>query len=177
MDARMTGGWWRRNALALGVLVVLVPGTAATIAFTSWGEWGAAHPTRPITVPLGETVSFAGATIGEANAVFDHDVDGTPNGARVVAVTLEIDPQGRELSCASPTLREVGGSQRQWGEASFDLDRPYDPDRVGYCDPDTVTAYTLSVDYLVPEDASGPFALEFSTSVALPEYLRIVVEP
>lgn len=177
MDARMTRGWWRRNALALGVLVVLVPGTAATIAFTSWGEWGAAHPTRPVAVSLGETISFSGSTIGEAQAVFDDDVDGTPNGARVVAVTLEIDPEGREFSCSTPTLREVGGSQRQWAEASFDLDRAYDPERVGYCDSELVTAYTLSLDYLVPADASGPFVLEFSTGPALPEYLRIAVEP
>ncbi|KRA24647.1 hypothetical protein ASD65_09665 [Microbacterium sp. Root61] len=173
----MTRGWWRRNALALGVLVVLAPATAAAISFTAWNSWDEGHPTRPITVPLGSSVVFSGSQIADAQARFDGEVDGTPAGARVVSVTIEIDPQDREFHCASPTLREVSGAQRQWEEASFELDRPYDEDRVTYCDPDLRAPYTLSLDYLVPEDASGPFALEFSTAEALPEYLRLLLEP
>ena len=86
-------------------------------------------------------------------------------------------PADEPISCLSPLLRETGGAQRQWDEASFELDRDYDPSLKTSCDSELPIRYSLTLDYLVPADATGPFALELSTGDALPQFVRLVVEP
>lgn len=168
-------GWWRSNAVALGALVVLVP---ATYAALTWNEWSSVlqnTPSQAITVQPGDTLEYAGASVGPVSAEFTELPD-APQGARVVTVTMRIDPGDPVLRCQSPELHEIGGLQRQW-DADDDLGREWDADRWTFCDPDATGPYDLLLDYVVPDDVSGPFTVTLSATSALPEFVSAVVEP
>jgi hypothetical protein len=168
-------GWWRANAVALGALVVLVPVTTLAVGWNEWWGYYSGRPSVPLTVEPGESVTYAGATVGPATAGFT-DRPLAPEDARVVSVRVQVDPDGLGYSCSSPVLREVGGAQRQWNAASaYELDPERDFDLREFCDPETAAPYALDVDYLVPLDASGPFTVELSAEN--PEFARLVVEP
>jgi hypothetical protein len=176
MERTMTGGWWRRNAIPLAVAAVLLPVTAGVVAFNEWSEWDLGHGTKPVTVDPGESARYAGATIGPARAELSTD-PAAPAGTRVVSATVLVAPGDDPLGCQSPRLRELNGAGRQWDEASFALETDFDADRLTFCDPERPYRYSLTLDYLVPEDATGPFAIELESPDALPQYLRLVVEP
>lgn len=169
----MTRGWWRRNAIPLGVIAVLAPVTAAAVSLTAWQDLTSV---RRVVVAEGDTAAYGRAEVGIASAHFD-EVGGIPHGARVVAVEIDIDPGGTAFPCSAPLLYEATGAHRQWQDSTMSLDRPYDPDRVTYCDGSRTDPYTLSLDYLVPEDATGPFELEVSSTDGLPERLRLQIAP
>lgn len=173
----MTRGWWRRNAIALVAVAVLAPATAAAISVNVWTARNSGRPTQPIAVAAGDAVDYAGLTVGDARARFEEGLEGTPNGARVVAVTIEVDPHGAGTLCGGLTLSEVGGAHRQWANLARDLGRPYDPERITSCREDAVTPYTLSIDYLVPDDAAGPFSVNLFVTDALPRFALFTVEP
>lgn len=182
MDERMTMGWWRRNAVALAAVAVLVPATAAAISVNVWSEFDSGRPSRPIPVAQGSTAAYAGARVGDASARFDDEVEGVPRGARVVAVTVDVDPppvdpDARFGFLCTLTLRESTGAHRAWKDASLSVDRPYDAERVTSCDPAVAEPYTLSMDFLVPEDAMGPFDVDFAVAGALPSVVRLAIEP
>jgi hypothetical protein len=172
----MTRGWWRRNAVSLVAIAVLVPVTVGAVAVNEWSAHDLAHATKPITVQPGDSTIYDGAQIGPARADFTAAA-GAPSGTRVVSATVLITPGEEPLSCVSPTLREVGGAKRQWNEASFELDREYDAEAKTSCDSALPIRYSLTLDYLVPDDAAGPFAIELSTGDALPRFVSLVVEP
>lgn len=174
MGAPVTG-WWRSNAVALGALMVLVP---ATYAAVTWNEWSAVlqnSASQAITVEPGDHAEYAGATVGPASADFTELPD-APEGARVVTVTLHIDPGSDPLQCTKPELREIGGHQRQW-DLREDLGREWDPDRHTFCDSEAESSYELLMDYLVPADAAGPFVVELKSVAGWPEFVRAVVDP
>ena len=166
--------WLRRNAVALIVVAVLLPVTAAAVSLNAWQDLLA---TTTTTVPSGETVRFGTADVGDARARFDGTVDELPQGTRVVATQIDIDPRGEDFTCFAPVLRETTGAGREWNDSTSSLDRPYNPDRVTYCTSDEHAPYTLEVDYLVPDDADGPFVLELSSSSVPSEKLLLAVAP
>jgi len=166
--------WLRRNAVALVAVAVLLPGTAAAVSLNAWQDLLA---TTTTTVAPGETARLGAADVGDARARFDSGVEGIPRGTRVVAARIDIHPRGEEFTCFVPTLREIGGAGREWNDSTMSLDRPYDAERATYCDADEKAPYTLEIDYLVPDDAEGPFVLELSSSSAFGEELLLVVEP
>ncbi|MFD4960102.1 hypothetical protein [Microbacterium sp. NPDC058389] len=180
-------GWWRSNAVALGALIVLVPATYAALTWNEWSSVLQGSPSQAITVEPGDTVKYAGATVGPASAEFT-ELPSVPQGAHVVTVTLHIDPGKHSkpgkpgkptnppISCSSPELHEIGGLERQWN-ANDDLGREWDPDRWTFCDSDATGPYDLLLDYLVPVDVSGPFTVKLSSGVAVPEFVSAVVEP
>lgn len=167
-------GWWRANAIALSALVLLVPATVLTM---SWNEWGGTWPgsTQAIIVNPGGSAQYAGATVGPATAEFT-ELPLAPHDARVLAVTVRIDPGNPAIRCPQPRLREIDGAQRQWNSRD-DLGRDWDADRRAFCDPDATAPYDLEIDYLVPADASGPFAVELTSVEAVPEFVSAVVAP
>lgn len=172
----MTRGWWRRNAVSLASVAVLVPVTVGVIAVNEWSDYDLGHATKPITVAVGETVMYSGATIGPAKAEFADDPL-APAGTRVVSATVLVTPGSSPIACTTPVLREAGGAGRQWDEASFELDRDFDTERNTFCDSDVPIRYALTLDYLVPDDAIGPFAIEVESGDELPEFVRLVIEP
>jgi hypothetical protein len=172
----MTRGWWRRNAVPLAAIAVLVPVTVGAVAVNEWSAHDVGHATKPITVENGDSTIYDGAQIGPAKADFT-DVAGAPSGTRVVSATVLITPGEEPISCLAPTLRELDGAGRQWDEASFELDREYDAEAKTSCDSALPIRYSLTLDYLVPDDAAGPFAIELSSGDALPRFVSLVVEP
>jgi hypothetical protein len=166
-------GWFRSNAVALGVLVVLVPATTLAIG---WNEWsGGGYASLPRTVEAGDAIAYGGATVGPATAEFTH-APLAPDAARVVSVHVPIDPDRLGYQCAIPLLREVGGAQRQWNATSgYDLDPDHDSDLREICDSERAAPYTLDVSYVVPRDASGPFTVEVVSGTS--EVARLIVEP
>jgi hypothetical protein len=173
MDEPVTRTWWQRNAVALGIVVVIAPITAAAISLNAWQGINAAHP---VTVAQGEAIAYGDAEVGPLRARFD-DLEGIPRGTRVVAVEIDIDPDGEEFTCSSPTLIETTALHREWIDATTSIDRPYDPDRVTYCDRELTGPYTVEFDYLVPDDAVGPFVLEFASPDAAPDVLELTLSP
>jgi hypothetical protein len=169
-------GWWRSNALALGVLVVLVPATVLTMSWNEWAEIKANSGSQPITLEPGSTVEYAGATVGPVAARFT-DLPLAPPSTRVVAVTLQLDPGEPPITCTAPVLREVGGAQRQWDASGEDLGREWDPDVWSFCTSDATGPYELQLDYLVPDDASGPFVVELESAAGWPEFVSAVIDP
>lgn len=169
-------GWWRRNAVGLAAFAVLLPLTVGVIAVNEWSEFDAGHATRPETVPVGDTTSYAGAVLGPALASFS-ETPSAPPGTKVVTARVLVAPGDDPIACLPPTLREVGGAQREWSEASFELDLPYDPDRRSSCDSELPIRYSLTLAYIVPADAVGPFAIELETVPEYPRYIRLIVEP
>ncbi|SFS13551.1 hypothetical protein SAMN04487846_2718 [Microbacterium sp. cf046] len=172
----MSRGWWRRNAVALVAIAVLLPATVGVIAVNEWSEWDLGHPTKPILVQPGDAVTYGGARLGPAKAEFTDD-SAAPAGTRVVSATVLVTPGAEPISCLSPLLRETTGAFRQWDEASYELDRDFDSTRMTSCDSELPIRYSLTLVYIVPDDAAGPFAIEVSTAESLPGYVRLRVEP
>lgn len=172
----MTRGWWRTNAVWLVTIVVLVPVTVGAIAVNEWSSFDLGHATKPISVDPGDSAPYDGARIGPASAEFT-DAPGAPGGTRVVSATVLVTPGDEPISCVSPVLREARGGGRQWSEASSDLDREYDPALKMSCDPDLPIRYSMTLEYLVPEDATGPFVIELSAADAYPQYVSLLIEP
>lgn len=176
MEQAVTRGWWRTNAAALVAIAVLVPVTVGAIAVNEWSSYDLGHATKPIHVEPGESARYDGARIGPASAEFT-DAPGAPGGTRVVSATVLVTPGDEPISCVSPVLREAGGAGRQWSEASFALEREYDPALKTSCDSDLPIRYSLTLEYLVPEDATGPFVIELSAADAYPQYVSLRIQP
>lgn len=88
-----------------------------------------------------------------------------------------VEPGSEPIACPTPQLREAGGAQRQWDKASYDLDRDFDSERKTFCNSEPRARYLLTLDYLVPADATGPFTIDLESGDELPRYLRLVIEP
>jgi hypothetical protein len=171
MDDAVTARWWRRNAIALAAVAVLLPTTAVVVGGNEWWNANQADPVFPTTVGPDTTVEFGGATWGPARwgTVAADTASDAPAGARAVVIEVPVDPRGKILSCGSPMLRETGGENRRWINALADVDWSYDAQ--SSCPSDEAVPFTIEVPYLVPDDATGPFDLELALTDQLPGYL------
>ncbi|NLP83411.1 hypothetical protein HF576_06115 [Microbacterium sp. CFH 90308] len=168
-------GWWRSNAIALGALAVLIPAAALTMSWNEWAGIRQGSATEPISVAPGESVRYADAHVGPVSAEFT-ELPLAPQDARVLAVTVQIDPGDPPIACSAFVLREVDGAMREWTPRD-DLGREWDSDRWTFCDDEATAPYEVELDYLVPEDASGPFTVEFGSAGSYPEFVSAVVAP
>ena len=87
-------GWWRRNALALGLAAVLL---VATVGITSWKEWSdyfGTRPVQPISVDVAAETQFAGATWQLVNVLAgtSEDVAQIPDGTTMLLVRVQVTP-------------------------------------------------------------------------------------
>lgn len=173
MGDPVTAQWWRRNAVALAVTAVLLPTTAAVIGANEWWGVNQGRPVIPTAVDAGATAEYAGAAWGPARTgtVAAEVAADVPDGARALVVEVPVDPHGGILSCGVPMLRELSGEGRRWAHAMNDLDWTYD--RPSQCPSDVTAPFTIEVPYLVPDDAVGPFGLEFTLADQLPGYLLV----
>ena len=168
--------WWRRNAVAVGVLVILVPALAATVAWHEWSEANSGAPAPPAVLEQGQHTSYGEAVLGPAVAEFVDDPL-APRDARVLRVQIDIDPRASELACAEPILRELQGANREWDADTSALTTDWDPLRPASCSSDVTEPYTLDVRYVVPQDAAGPFGVDMIAAELWPENVRFIVEP
>lgn len=168
-------GWWRSNAIALGALVVLVPTAALTMSWNEWSGIRQGTATEPIRVAPGESVRYADALVGPVSAKFT-ELPLVPQDARVVTVTVPVDPGEPAIACSPFVLKEAHGAGREWTPRD-DLGREWDSERRTFCDDEATAPYEVELDYLVPEDASGPFTVEFGSAGSYPEFVSAVVAP
>lgn len=167
-------GWWRRNGAALITVAVLVPVTYAAVGLHETSERGGAS--QDVVVPPGESIEYAQAVVGPARAEFIAD-DVAPQGTRVVRVTVEVEPDPTApIACLTPQLRELGGLQRSWDERSYELGRGFDEDLTN-CASDETGRYSLGLEYVVPDDAAGPFTVDVDAAEGWPVLARLRVEP
>jgi hypothetical protein len=176
MGRVVTRAWWRRNAVALGAIVVLLPVTAAVITVNEWWGMNQAQPVFPTTVDAGATVDFGGATWGPVSVTetAPGPRDELPAGARLVTVEVPVDPHGVALGCSPPVLRDGEGAGRRFDNAANDVD--WDYARSLGCDSERTGSYVLAAPFLLPADAVSGFVADLTLSDELPRYLRFVVD-
>jgi len=175
---RGRGRWphWRRNGVALAALVLLVPTTWLTITTNESESFSSPLGDDPVTAEVGASVTMNGIEVGPGTARFVEE-DAAPPGSRVVIVELPVDPNGDEVRCMSPRLREADGRGREWVESSYELGYGLFGDRVTGCPVEGTAPFTLVLSYLVAADATGPFHVDMTWSEALPRFARVTVAP
>lgn len=167
MDDTVTAGWWRRNAIALGALVVLIP--AGAWAFDTI-EFGAVRNAER-SVPEGSATQVGDWTFAppELTSLSPADV-GAPTGTDPVVVRIPVTPGSDAVSCSTPILidPETG---REWWPAR-DLDWSLDDDERNICprpvDDDGVSApaFDLTTLVLLPADAPDRLIVEVGGNLA-----------
>lgn len=172
--------WWRRNAVALVALAVLVPATAVVTGFQEWNEYYGESPTRAVEVSPGETAALGVARWGNASLTTvpanDPRAEDLPDATRLVVARIVVDWDDEPPGCAAPILREATGDQREWSGAQNHLPS-WEPtaDRGTFCSGEATQDYTLEVPFVVPESASGPFTIDLQVIGAEPDFLRFAL--
>jgi hypothetical protein len=172
--------WWRRNRLALVILAVLVPVTAAGV---TWNEWHwyfgyGALPIIPVDVEEDDTAELAGATWGPVRGGELKDFSGldVPDGSTVIAAAIPVDPDAEGVGCDVPVLVEQA-TGREWRPARSEIGLSWSADEPGNCVPDTAAPYEMIVPFVVPDDIEGPFWVEVSPYGGGGSFLRFPLEP
>jgi hypothetical protein len=179
----VTRAWWRRNAVALIALPVLVALALGGMGGWEWWKQNQAEPIFPVTAAAGESIEFGDVTWGPATAsVQTPSIDADmPPGAQLLAVEIPVDRHGEPTACSVRLLREVGGAERSWEADALQADWDYRKHTFCPTDPtaDSYPAgrFSLEVPFFVPADATGPFEVEVVLSDELPRVLRLEVTP
>lgn len=183
----MTGhrGWWRRNAVALIALAVLVP---ATFGGAAWWEWKYAYPDsgKPLyAVEPGKSgrVDLEGATWGPAKAKVITDTAGldVPDSGQLVLVGIDVTPnRAKAPTCSPPTLVEQS-TGRTWQAARIEIGLTPNSDEPDSCVPtlegETAEPYQLILPFVVPDDASGPYWVVVEPLFAQSRFARFSIDP
>lgn len=175
--------WWRRNAIALGALVVLVPASVVIIAGHEWADYYLYRSTVPVDTRADGTIELGNATWGPVRSVEITDTSDytVPTGVKVIAVAVPVTPGEEAPSCMSPQLVEQS-TGRQWNEMRFELGIPYSLEESPSCavptdDDPALDPYELIVAFGVPDDAEGPFWVEVSPAESMPRLARFSIDP
>lgn len=165
------GGWWRRNSLPLLALLILAAATPAAMVGLSLRRQRQSSPTEPIVVEAGQSAEYGPATVGPAKLTeLDDDVGAPPN-TRVVEATIGLRNATWPL-CPSPSLVETTGAQRRFTRTSL-----LNTGGVGNpCAASADGSVEMLLTYVVPADATGPFAIEFVAIDEAPRYLEFKVQ-
>lgn len=155
----MTGGWWRRNAIALGALAALV--LVGIYAVTTI-EFGFVRNAER-TVAAGESTDIADWGFGDVKVEsLDPQTVGAPPGTDPVLVTIHVDRGHRPLTCTSPTITEPA-TGRMWATiTTLDWQAPED-DQVT-CTSRTGIPYDLVATVLLPDDVGDDLVVGLSTA-------------
>lgn len=158
MGDAVTARWWRRNAVALGALVVLVP--LSLWAFDTI-EVGAVR-TADRAVAAGEQTRVADWTLGPATIEsLDRTQVGAPAGTDPVVVTIRVDAGDEDVGCSAPTVTEQA-TGRQW-RTVYTLDWTAGDDQQTFCNSEVVAPYDLVYTVMLSHDATGPLVVELPT--------------
>lgn len=147
--------WLRRQRIALISL-----GATATAAFLVHLWLDVLTLERPDTPDVVAAVDggaeIAGHTLSLTNRAWDEFE--APAGSRSLSVRLSASPSAAPTICGPLTLTEPR-SGRVWLDARSDLDVPYDSGERECLDEES-GPYSILAVFLLPEDATGPFALD-----------------
>ncbi|KJL36465.1 hypothetical protein [Microbacterium azadirachtae] len=178
-------GWWRSNALALGLVTVLLP---ATVLGIGWWQWKYAYPDsgQPIwAVEPGAsgTVDLQEATWGPVRAKEVSDTKGLdmPRNAKLILVGVKVTPTAdKGPGCWAPKLVEKS-TGRVWLSARTELGLLWDDEEPEDCVPtlegEKAEPYELVLPYVVPDDVRGPFWVEVEPLFAESRFVRFSVDP
>jgi len=146
MTTATTTGWWRRNALALGALVLLVP--ASYVAFDT-------IEFAPLRTPVFAVAADETATVNEwqFEDVRLRRVDpasvGAPSGSAPAVVSVRVQPGTAAVLCFQPTVLDANDG-REWRNAGELAWTPGDHQQT-YCPSSEVaTDYDLAAIVLLP---------------------------
>lgn len=175
MDDAVTAGWWRRNAVALGALVVLIP--VGAWAFDTI-EFGAVRNAQR-SVPLGTETAIGDWTFAppEITSVSPGDV-GAPSGTDPVVVRIAVTPGDDEVACSAPLLIDPETGREWWpardlGWSSADDERnscppPVDDDGL------SASAFDLTALVLLPADAPDRLIVGFGGNLSADDLITDV---
>ena len=173
MDGPVNRGWWRRNAIALVAIAVIVP----VGVFALDGLEFAAVRNSERTIVDGMTTEIADWGFGPVTIEsVSPEAVGAPPGTDPVEVTIHVDRGHRPLSCFSPTITEPA-TGRSWSTIrSLDWELPADAQET--CTSRTGIPYDLVSIVLLPDDVGDRLIVGLTTSsnAAGPLDLRIDVE-
>lgn len=180
----MTTSWWKRNALALGVLGVLLPGTAFVIAGTEWRDYFVRPHSEAVYPDDESTVEFAETMWGPADVRTLTDSTGlnVPEGAKVLVGVLPVDDSERferdegNVGCDTPILVSQKDG-RQWTELRAQLGLESLASEPTDCDPEVEgEPYRILAPFVVPEDVEGPFWIDVHVHGEDRKFLRFEVD-
>lgn len=160
----MTARWWRRNAVALLALVVLVP--AGVWAFDQIE--GAPSRSAVRDVAPGESAQVEDWSFGMPRLEpVDPAEVGAPAGSLPVVVRIPVSPGTSAVSCTEPTILDPA-SGREWAPSNG-LDWKRASDDLAYCriagaDGGSVAPFDVTTLVLLPGDAPADLV------VSLPAY-------
>lgn len=144
-------GWWRRNALALGALVVLIP--AALLAYDQFGFGDVRNPS--LSAAASELVTVGDAQIGRATiTALDPEEVGAPTGTTPVLVSLHIIPGDDALTCLGTTVAEPS-TGRTWRTEHLTIDWRPDSFQASSCHVASAEPFDATFPVLLADDASG----------------------
>lgn len=174
-------GWWRRNALALVVGVVLAGLIVWTQTARAWHDIFDYQASRPVVAAAGTTLDFDGTllTVTKVERLYP---GGLPRDTAAIRVTVDVAaaPEGDLPEGCRFTLAEAGGShgERAWSSFSaVDVDILPVEGTTTICDPEALTGYTLALPYVVPVDADGDLTLKVEVSGLIPRYAALELGP
>ncbi|HWK78535.1 MULTISPECIES: hypothetical protein [unclassified Microbacterium] len=172
--------WWRRNAVALIGVAVLVPMTAAAIGWQEWYQYFGfgARAVTAIAVAEDDTVDFVGATWGPIRGGEIDDLTGldVPDGTRLLAAAIPVQASTEGIGCETPKLVEQS-TGRIWTPTRLEIGLLSDPDEPETCLSAEAGDYELIVPFVVPDDAEGPFWVDVRPYDAGGSFLRFSFEP
>ncbi|WP_213815363.1 hypothetical protein [Glaciihabitans sp. dw_435] len=182
--------WWRRNRIALLVVVVLLPATLAITFAQQWLSYFDQRPSRPVDLSTSKTVDFAdtGWRIVSTTRVAASSSEGAdralPPGTDLVSVTVDVTPHGLSGDDNSPmcTVRledfHGTGEDRSWSTVTSGAISlaGNGPDNVG-CDSEESGPYSFTAEFVVPPTAGSDSDLALSIAVVseFPDYLRLTL--
>jgi len=148
MTGTKTAGWWRRNALALGALALLIP--ASYVAFDTI-EFAPLR-TASFTASANETATVNGWQFEPARLrPVDPASVGAPPGSAPVVVSVRVQPGTASTLCFQPALIDPG-TGREWRTAGELTWSPGDHQQT-YCpSSETATDYDLATIVLLPAE-------------------------
>ncbi|MFF3027012.1 hypothetical protein [Microbacterium sp. NPDC057944] len=172
--------WWRRNRLGLAATAVLLPATLFAVGWQHWHliyDFGA-RPVDPIIVAEDDSAELAGASFGPVRSAVIEDLSGldVPDGTRVIAAAVPVEPGPEGVSCRRPTLTQQS-SGRQWALQRSEIGVPYNADEPEFCSSDELGDYELIAPFVLPDDVEGPFWLDVWPQDSGGTFLRFSIDP
>jgi hypothetical protein len=183
-------GWLKRNAIALGAIVVLIPATVGLTFSAQWLGYFASRPSQPQVVAVHQSTEYGNSTWTVTDSTrIEADTDEgraaqLPAGTSLIVVHLTTDPirvdkDGLSAYC-SIELNELDGDTitRTWNTGQYQPIEYDDGGEVG-CNTDYQSEYAFETYFVVPSDAGTDgtdgtdLALGLATADELPNYLRL----
>ena len=171
--------WWRSNLVALVALALLLPATAAAVGWQEWYQYFGfgARAVTPVSVADGDSAELADADWGPVRGGEIDDLSGldVPEGTRLIAVAVPVDPSAEGVGCETPKLVEQS-TGREWQSVRLEIGLPWSSDEPETCVSDTTAPYEMILPFVVPEDVEGPFWVDVRPYDSGGAFLRFAFE-